>query len=49
MRKILSLALMAGTAANAANIVETAKNAGTFGTLLAAAQAAGQGHQIGPK
>jgi uncharacterized surface protein with fasciclin (FAS1) repeats len=30
-----------GSAAQAANIVETAKNAGTFGTLLAAAQAAG--------
>lgn len=46
MRKIafaatISLALMGATAANAANIVETAKDAGTFGTLLAAAQAAG--------
>lgn len=46
MRKLgfaaaLSVALMGGTAANAANIVETAKSAGTFGTLLAAAQAAG--------
>lgn len=29
------------TAANAANIVETAQGAGTFGTLLAAAKAAG--------
>lgn len=37
----LSLALLGATAANAANIVETAKDAGTFGTLLAAAQAAG--------
>ena len=46
MRKIaiaatISLAMMGATAANAANIVETAKGAGTFGTLLAAAQAAG--------
>ena len=47
MRKLgfaaaLSLALMGGTAAaNANNIVETAQSAGTFGTLLAAAQAAG--------
>lgn len=30
-----------GSAANAANIVETAKSAGTFNTLLAAAEAAG--------
>lgn len=30
-----------GTAANAANIVETAQQAGTFNTLIAAAQAAG--------
>ncbi len=46
MRKLafaatLSCALFAGASANAANIVETAKSAGTFGTLLAAAQAAG--------
>jgi uncharacterized surface protein with fasciclin (FAS1) repeats len=46
MRKLafgatLSLALMGATAASAANIVETAKSAGTFGTLLAAAEAAG--------
>jgi uncharacterized surface protein with fasciclin (FAS1) repeats len=36
----LALSLSASAAA-AANIVETAKGAGTFGTLLAAAQAAG--------
>jgi uncharacterized surface protein with fasciclin (FAS1) repeats len=35
------LALSLGTAAQAANIVETAQGAGTFGTLIAAAQAAG--------
>ena len=38
---ILSTAVMAGSSANAANIVETAQEAGTFNTLLAAAQAAG--------
>lgn len=32
---------LAATSASAANIVETAQNAGTFNTLLAAAQAAG--------
>ncbi len=32
---------LGGTAASAANIVETAKGAGSFNTLLAAAQAAG--------
>ncbi len=37
---VLSLGLMAG-AANAANIVETAKSAGVFNTLLAAATEAG--------
>jgi uncharacterized surface protein with fasciclin (FAS1) repeats len=37
---VLALSLSA-SAASAANIVETAKGAGTFGTLLAAAQAAG--------
>lgn len=37
---IAALGLM-GATANAANIVETAQGAGTFGTLLAAAQAAG--------
>lgn len=37
---VFALALSA-TAANAANIVETAQSAGQFGTLLAAAQAAG--------
>jgi uncharacterized surface protein with fasciclin (FAS1) repeats len=36
----LALGLMAGTA-QAANIVDTAKGAGSFNTLLAAAQAAG--------
>ena len=36
----IALGLSAGTA-SAANIVETAKGAGTFNTLLAAAQAAG--------
>jgi uncharacterized surface protein with fasciclin (FAS1) repeats len=36
----LALGLMAGTA-QAANIVDTAKSAGSFNTLLAAAQAAG--------
>ncbi len=46
MRKLafaatLSCALFAGTAAHSANIVETAQSAGTFGTLLAAAKAAG--------
>lgn len=45
MRKTLLAAAMALTlsapAANAANIVETAQGAGVFGTLLAAAQAAG--------
>lgn len=33
--------ILSATAANAANIVETAQSAGQFGTLLAAAQAAG--------
>ena len=37
---VAALGLFA-TSANAANIVETAQEAGTFGTLLAAAQAAG--------
>ncbi|MDZ7824348.1 MAG: fasciclin domain-containing protein [Ahrensia sp.] len=37
----LFLAMVAGTPAQSANIVETAQSAGTFGTLLAAAQAAG--------
>lgn len=37
---VFALALSA-TAANAANIVETAQGAGVFGTLIAAAQAAG--------
>lgn len=37
----IALGLTAASAANAANIVEVAKGAGTFGTLLAAAQAAG--------
>ena len=37
---VIALGLSAG-AASAANIVETAKGAGTFNTLLAAAQAAG--------
>jgi uncharacterized surface protein with fasciclin (FAS1) repeats len=45
MKKTLLAAAMALTlsapAANAANIVETAQGAGVFGTLLAAAQAAG--------
>ncbi|SOE17709.1 uncharacterized surface protein with fasciclin (FAS1) repeats [Hoeflea halophila] len=45
MRKSLLAAAMVLTlsapAANAANIVETAKEAGVFGTLLAAAKAAG--------
>ncbi|NJM31497.1 MAG: fasciclin domain-containing protein [Rhizobiales bacterium] len=45
MRKVylgaaMALGLMAGTA-SAANIVDTAKSAGSFNTLLAAAQAAG--------
>ncbi len=37
----LAFSPLALTAANAANIVETAAEAGSFGTLLAAAQAAG--------
>lgn len=45
MRKTLTGALFAlafaGTTAHAGNIVETAQEAGAFGTLLAAAQAAG--------
>lgn len=46
MRKFLfgavaALGLAGATASNAANIVETAQGAGSFGTLLAAAQAAG--------
>ena len=46
MRKLafaatLSLACMASAPAFSANIVETAKNAGTFNKLLAAAEAAG--------
>jgi uncharacterized surface protein with fasciclin (FAS1) repeats len=36
-----ALALTLGSAAQAANIVETAAGAGTFGTLIAAAKAAG--------
>lgn len=38
---VLALSPVVTTAAFAANIVETAKSAGSFGTLLAAAQAAG--------
>lgn len=44
MRKFVlasTFALMTATSAYAANIVETAQGAGTFNTLLAAAQAAG--------
>ncbi len=46
MRKLLfgsvaALGMMAATVANSANIVETAQGAGSFETLLAAAQAAG--------
>jgi uncharacterized surface protein with fasciclin (FAS1) repeats len=44
MKRILAAALLivgVASQAQAANIVETAKSAGTFGTLLAAAQAAG--------
>lgn len=44
MRKLLLAlagATMMASGAQAANIVETAQSAGTFGTLLAAAQAAG--------
>ncbi|MFT5509200.1 MAG: putative surface protein with fasciclin (FAS1) repeats [Hyphomicrobiaceae bacterium] len=46
MRKIITTAVLAITicgagSANAANIVETAQKAGTFGTLIAAAKAAG--------
>ncbi|MEM7463295.1 MAG: fasciclin domain-containing protein [Pseudomonadota bacterium] len=46
MRKTLfgavaALGMLGATAANSANIVETAQGAGSFGTLLAAAQAAG--------
>jgi len=37
----LSLAVISAAPASAANIVETADGAGTFGTLLAAAKAAG--------
>lgn len=37
----LSLAVISAAPATAANIVETADSAGTFGTLLAAAKAAG--------
>ena len=37
----IASSLVAATGANAANIVETAKGAGTFNTLLAAAEAAG--------
>lgn len=37
----IALALTSATAAHSANIVETAQSAGTFGTLIAAAQAAG--------
>lgn len=37
----IAASLATATAANAANIVETAKGAGTFNTLLAAAEAAG--------
>lgn len=37
----LSLAVLTAAPASAANIVETADGAGTFGTLLAAAKAAG--------
>jgi uncharacterized surface protein with fasciclin (FAS1) repeats len=38
---VLSAAIFSATSANAANIVETAQKAGTFGTLIAAAKAAG--------
>lgn len=38
---VLALSPVVATTAFAANIVETAKSAGSFGTLLAAAQAAG--------
>ncbi len=38
---IAAMGLLGATAVNAANIVETAQGAGSFGTLLAAAQAAG--------
>ena len=46
MRKVITAAIFATTitvsgAASAANIVETAQKAGTFGTLIAAAKAAG--------
>lgn len=46
MRKVITAAIFAATvtvsgAASAANIVETAQKAGTFGTLIAAAKAAG--------
>ena len=46
MRKLLfgsvaALGMMTATVANSANIVETAQGAGSFETLLAAAQAAG--------
>ena len=46
MRKIittavLSIAIFGAGSANAANIVETAQKAGKFGTLIAAAKAAG--------
>lgn len=37
----IALALTSATAAHSANIVETAQSAGTFGTLIAAAEAAG--------
>jgi uncharacterized surface protein with fasciclin (FAS1) repeats len=38
---VLSIAIFGASSANAANIVETAQKAGTFGTLIAAAKAAG--------
>ena len=38
---IAAFGMLGSTAVNAANIVETAQGAGTFNTLLAAAQAAG--------
>lgn len=41
LASILAIAPISATSVSAANIVETAQGAGTFGTLLAAAQAAG--------
>ena len=38
---VLSIVIFGAAAANAANIVETAQKAGKFGTLIAAAKAAG--------